>query len=100
MRSRAFGVAVNPVVAPPERGQDLITDRAAIGSGSVDTEIVAQQLDKRSGARHQGVDRGHVEDGEIHRYPAEQWNSDPADAARAAMAQRTQPAVRIADRSR
>ena len=53
---------------------------------------------KRARAAPPRVDRRHVEHREIHRDPAEQGDALPADAARSAMAQRTQPAIGVADR--
>ena len=47
-----------------------------------------------------GVDRRDIECAEIHRDPAQQRNALAADKAAAALAQRAQPAVGVADRDR
>ena len=87
------------MVSPAEGGQDLVTDRASVGGGGIDAVILVQQLDEPTGPREHRVDVGYVENCEIHRNATEKRYSLAAGAARATLAHRTEPAVRIADRN-
>src|SRR6202030_3937038 len=64
----------------------------------IDAVILVQQLDEPTGAREHRGDVGYVENCEIHRNATEKRYSLAAGAARATLAHRTEPAVRIADR--
>src|SRR5712664_3690650 len=85
------------MVASPESGQDLVTDRAGIPGSRIDAVILAQELDKFAGPRQCGVDVRYVENDEIHRNSANKGNPLAAEAARTARAQRAKPPVRIPD---
>src|SRR5277367_5283983 len=94
-----WGAAINPVVSPAEGGQDFVTDRASVGGGGIDAVILVQQLDEPTRLYDRRVDAGHVEHHQIHRNPTEEWHSLAADAARATVAHRAEPAIRVADRN-
>src|SRR6202035_1286161 len=87
------GAAIDPVVSPAEGGQDLVTDRAGIGGGGIDAVILVQQLDEPTGPRERRIDAGHVKNYEIHRNSTEERYSSAADAARAMLAHRAEPAI-------
>ena len=86
------------MVSPAESSQNLVADRAGIGGGGIDPVILVQQLDEPAGPHETRVDVGYVENYEIHRDATEERHSFAADAARATLAHRTEPAIRIADR--
>src|ERR1041384_2760635 len=90
-------IAVDPVIARPERGQNLIADRPGICRCVIDPIEIAKKLDRRSRIGVRRVDRRDIECEEIHRDPAQERNAPTSDMAAAAMAQRAQPPIGISD---
>src|SRR5271165_6348734 len=91
-------VAIDPVIAPAERGQDLVADRAGIGGSGIDAVILVQQVDELARARERRVDTRYVENRQIHRYATDERHSPAAEVAGPALAHGAEPTIRIADR--
>jgi hypothetical protein len=85
------------MIAPAEAGQDLIADRARIGRRRIDPVILVEKFDKATRAYQSGVGVSDVQNDQVHRNSAEEGKPLAADAARAAMAQRAEPAIGVAD---
>jgi hypothetical protein len=86
------------MATPAKSGQDLIADRAGIGRCRIDAVVVVQEIDEAARSRKRRVGVRDVENDEIHRNSTEKRKPFTAEAARAAIAQRAEPTVRIADR--
>src|SRR5437660_1708502 len=93
-------IAVDPVISRPERGQNLVADRARIRRRVVYPIEIAKKLDRRSRMGVRWVDRRDIECEEIHRDPAQERNAPTRDMSAAAMAQRARPSIGISDRHR
>src|SRR5438876_4587589 len=88
---------MDTVIAPSERGEDLVAYSASLGGDRVDVVSRTDQFGKAARAGALRVESSHVDCHEIHRDASNHRNSLVGDRGAAAIAERPQPAIGVAD---
>src|SRR5260221_8818559 len=89
--------AIDAMIAAAERRQYLVADRAGLAGDRVDVVAGADQLGEASRACRLWIESSHVDCHEIHRDAPDDRNSLAGDGDAAAIAERPQPPIGVAD---